>query len=106
MKKFNSRIFGNSFLIVWFLNFVSWLALEAHETQNRFHAVLGIVSRLWTILRFPVYTIFWKFLFSQNNQIYFIGGVLINCIFYALILERIFSLHKKKSKIPPVSTRI
>ena len=98
MKKFNGRIFGNAFLIVWLLNFASWLAMEAHETQNSYHFVLGLVSSLWTVLRFPILTLFWKFLFSQNIQIYYITAVLINCIFYAFITERIFYLFHKKHK--------
>lgn len=99
MEKFNNRIFGTAVLVTVLLNFVSWAALEAHETQHRFHALLGILGNLWTILRFPTYTLFWSFLISHNNLIYYSGGVLINCICYGIIVERIFSLFHKKQEI-------
>jgi hypothetical protein len=93
------RIFLIATVVTILLNFVSWAGLEAHDTQNRTHTLLGVVGSLWTILRFPIFTFFWKFLYSQNDNLLFSTAVFINCVFYAIIVERIFYLFHKKRKI-------
>jgi hypothetical protein len=99
MKKFNLRIFIIATVVTILSTFVSWAGLEAHVTQDRSHALLGEVGSLWTILRFPTFTFFGKFLYGQNNILLFSTAVFINCVFYAIIVERIFYLFRKKRKI-------
>ena len=101
MKKFNLRIFIIATIAVVLLTFVSWAGLEAHNTPDRSHTILGIVGSLWTILRFPLFAFFWKFLYGQNNTLLFSIAVFLNCAFYAIIIERIFYfLHKMRKVIP------
>ncbi len=98
MKKFNLRIFMAATVVMVLLNLLSWTGLEAHDTPNRSHTLLGVVGSLWTILRFPIFNFFWKFLFSNNNVVLFSTAVFLNCIFYAIIIERIFYLFRKKHR--------
>jgi hypothetical protein len=106
MKKFNLRMFMIATVVLVLLNFVSWAGLEAHNTPDRSHTLLGMVGSIWTVLRFPIFTLFWKFLYSQNNILLFSTAVSINCVFYAIIVERIYYFLRKKPKIPPIPTHI
>jgi hypothetical protein len=102
MKKFNLRTFRVATAVTILLTFMSWVALEANGIQNGNHVVWGPVASLWTILRFPIFTLYWHFLFNQNNLVLFSIAVFLNCAFYGFIIERFISLRKKKSKLPPV----
>jgi hypothetical protein len=99
MKKFNLRIFAIAAVVTILLNFVSWAGLEAHNTPDRSHTLLGIIGSTWNILRFPTFTFFWKFLYSQNNVLLFSIAVILNSTFYAIIFERIFYFSHQKQKI-------
>jgi|SRR5450631_3267306 len=104
MKKFNLRTFFIATLVVVLLTFVGWAGLEARNTPDRSHTLLGIIGSLWTVLRFPLFTFFWKFLYSENNMLLFSIAVFLNCAFYAVIIERIFYfLRKKQKNIPGVT---
>jgi len=104
MKKFNLRIFRVATAITVLLTFVSWVALEANGMENGNHAFWGAVSSIWTILRFPIFTLYWHFLSSQNNLVLFSLAVFLNCAFYGFLAERVLSLNRKKSKYPKVPT--
>ena len=106
MKKFNLRIFRVATAVTILLTFMSWVALEANGMENGNHAVWGVISSLWTILRFPIFTLYWHFLFNQNNLVLFSIAVFLNCAFYGFIVERFYSLRRKKAKFPSVPTRI
>jgi hypothetical protein len=106
MKKFNLKIFMIVTVVAVSLCFVSWVGLETYNTNNRSHTLLWMVGSTWTVLRFPIFTIFWKFLYSQNNILLFSIAVFLNCSFYGLIVERIFYLLRKKPKSPSIPTRI
>jgi len=101
MKKFNLRIFIIATVAVVLLTFVSWAGLEAHNTPDKSHTLLGIIGSLWTVLRFPLFTFFWKFPFGQNNILLYSMAVFVNCIFYALIIERIYYFLRKMRKVTP-----
>ena len=56
-----------------------------------------ILSKLFYVLRFPTHTLFWK-LFSFNAGL-FVLGLILNCMFYGLIIERsILTFKLKKTK--------
>ncbi len=80
------------------LNVASLSGLEAYHTQNKSHYLLSMMGSLWIVLRFPIFTFFWKFIYTQFNIFLFSTAVFINCAFYGLIVERIFSLFRKKRK--------
>jgi len=87
-----------STVVMVLLTFVSWAGLEALYTPHRTHTLLGLVGRLWNVLRFPLFTFFWNFIISQNNILLTSGAIFINCAFYAVIVERVFYLFNKKRK--------
>jgi hypothetical protein len=88
MKKFNRDVFITALFI--------WIILTAGS--------MFFLLRLYSLLKFPILIIFAKFI--PDNFVYYIIGLIINAVFYAVIIERIYSLFKKKPKIPPVPTRI
>ena len=88
------------------VNFASLSGLEAYDTHNKSHYLLSTMGSLWIVLRFPVFTFFWKIIYGHFNIFLFATGVFLNCAFYGVIVERIFYLLGKKPKIPPVPTRI
>jgi hypothetical protein len=106
MKKFNLRIFMIATAAIIVLTFISLSGLEAYQTQNKSNYLLSVMGSLWTALRFPIFTFFWKSVYGHFNIFLFATGIFINCAFYGVIIERIFYLFRKKSKVPPVQTRI
>jgi hypothetical protein len=106
MKKFNITIFAITVIILVFLNFASWSAVWLYETGDKTIALWRVLGSLTSILRFPIFTLFWKFLYSQNNVLLFSIAVFFNCVFYALIVERILSRFHKKPKFHPTPTAI
>jgi hypothetical protein len=102
MKKFNLRIFRIATAVTILLTFVSWVGLEANGMENGSHTFWWVIGGLWTILRFPIFTLYWHFLFNQNNLVLFSIAVFLNCAFYGFVVERFYSLRSKKSKLPPI----
>jgi hypothetical protein len=93
MKNFNKQTFIISTVLVGLLLvpcfFAAWGDDEGTLDSNIIWVTL---SKLFYILRFPTHTLFWK-LFSMNITLFFIGLIL-NCMFYGLLIERSFSLFK------------
>ena len=106
MKKFNLKIFKVATVLAILLTFVSWVGLEANGTENGSHSFWWAASGIWTILKFPIFTLYWHFLFDHNNLVLFSIAVFLNCAFYGFIAERIYSLRKSNSKFPPVRTGV
>ncbi len=100
MKKFNLRIFIIAAIGTLILIASLWTLMWAYEEKH-----MAIVNGVWkliittsVILRFPIYTLFWKFLISNNIRLFFILGRLFDCVFWGILFERIFSLFHKKQK--------
>jgi hypothetical protein len=85
-------------VVMVLLTIISWTGLEARDTPGRTHTLLGLTGRLWTVLRFPIFTFFWNFIIGQKNIIMASAAVFINCAFYAIIVERIIYFFNKKRK--------
>jgi hypothetical protein len=105
MKKFNLKIFKVATVVAILLTFVSWVGLDANRMENGSHTFWWAVGNIWTVLRFPIFTLYWHFLFDHNNIVLFSTAVFLNCAFYGFIIERFISLRGKKSKFPSVPTR-
>jgi uncharacterized membrane protein YhaH (DUF805 family) len=80
------------------LTFVSWVGLEANGAEDRSHSFWWAASSIWAILKFPIFLLYWHFLFDYNNLILFSIAVFLNCAFYGFVIERIYSLRKANSK--------
>ena len=106
MKKFNLKVFKVSTVIAILLTFVSWVGLEANTAENESNTFWWAAGNVWTILRFPIFTLYQQFLHDQNNLILFSLAVFLNCAFYGFVVERIFTLRRKKTNYPHVPTGI
>jgi hypothetical protein len=104
MKKFNLKVFRVATAIIILLTFVSWVGIEANGTENGSDSFWWAVASFWTVLKFPIFTLYWHFLFGQNNLILFSIAVFLNCAFYGFIIERFFTLRRKKSNYPHIPT--
>jgi hypothetical protein len=97
MKKFNWSIFLYSTIIAGFLLVTSFVAALAEDEGTRGSGLIGLaLYKLFYILRFPTHTLLWD-LFSSSTDLYFFGLVL-NCIFYGLIVERMIFVIRRKSQ--------
>ncbi len=105
MRKFNIVIFLVSSLIVMTLMFMSFMAAWGEDEGNKLNLFWLFFARLFYILRFPTHVLFWGFL-TKHGGSYFILGLIINCFFYGLLIERLFSLRKKKSGITSVTNKL
>ena len=98
MKSFDKQTFLISTVLVGLLLipcfFAAWGDDEGTLGTNIFWVTL---SKLFYVLRFPTHTLLWE-LFSFNGLL-FIGGLIINCMFYGLLIERTaFILKLTKTK--------
>ena len=100
MKNFNINIFlAVTFTVVLLLIPSFFAALAQDEgTLRPDHTFLNFFVRVFYIIRFPTHTLFWPII-TAGGLVTFFGGLLINCMFYGLVVERIASLFKKKSKL-------
>ncbi len=100
MKKFNLRIFVIAAIGTMILTASLWTLMWAHEERHMviINVVWKLIINLSIILRFPIYTLFWKLLISNDIQFFFIIGWIIDCIFWGAIFERIFSLFQRNRK--------
>ncbi len=58
---------------------------------------LRTFAKLFYVLRFPTHSLLWN-IFSDGTAIYF-AGLLINCVFYGLIFERIVFLFSRATRL-------
>ena len=56
-----------------------------------------LFARLFYVLRFPTHSILWTYISKGGTAIYF-GGLFINCCFYGILTERLFSILKPQKK--------
>lgn len=54
-------------------------------------------AKLFYILRFPTHTLFWPLL-TKNGVVLFFSGLLINCLLYGLLTERVIYIIKRLIK--------
>lgn len=97
MKGFNKTIFIISTLLLLGLTFFGGLGAFAEEdgTIDNSSSLIWL-AKMFNILRFPTHTLFWD-LFSLNGYIYILG-LLLNCLLYGLIFERIIYYFKRSAK--------
>lgn len=93
MKNFNKQTFIVSTVLVRLLLIPSFFAAWGDDEGTLGNNLIWVtLSKLFYILRFPTHTLFWK-LFSFNG-ILFLAGLIINCMFYGLIIESIIFIFK------------
>ena len=98
MKNFNKSTFIVSTIVFIFIIAFSYIAAFAEDEGTiGTNAILLTFAKLFYVLRFPTHTLFWNIIISGDSTIYF-TGLFINCLFYSLITERIFSLFTVSKK--------
>jgi hypothetical protein len=98
MKGFNKKIFVLAAAIVMVLTGLCQIAIEEHEKHNSFNGIWGAITVISSILRFPIYTLFGNSLAKANIHFLSALALCINLAFYGFVVERIFSLLRKKQK--------
>lgn len=96
MKKFNRQIFIVATILFGLLLIPSFLAAWAEDEGTLGTNIIWVIfAKLFYILRFPTHTLLWTFFSNGGATIYFVGLV-INCMFYGFITERLFSFVRYK----------
>ena len=98
MKKFKLKIFLVATTVMVLMSFLSLSGLEAHNAPNNADTLSGIIGSTWIFFRFPIFTFFGRYLYSHGNLLLFSTALFLDCAFYGLLSERIFSLRWKKQK--------
>jgi len=90
MAKFNNQILLASTIVFVFLLIPCFIAAGSEDEGMLGTNIIGVTfAKLFYVLRFPTHTLFWD-LFSSNTILYFLG-LLMNCIFYGFITERLIT---------------
>jgi len=98
MKKFNRNTFNISTTLVGLLLIPSFLAAWGEDEGTLgTNTILVTLSKLFHVLRFPTHTLLWT-LFSESGAAVFYVGLLINCCFYGLVIERLIYFFKEHGK--------
>ncbi len=79
--------------------FVSFMAEFAKDEGMLGQGVIrNLLPKLFTILRFPLHSLFFDWVIRGGSSL-FIGTLVFNCFFWALLAERVLTLCFSKSKI-------
>jgi hypothetical protein len=73
--------------------FAAWGADEGTLGNN---PIWIFFSELFSILRFPTHTLFW-WIIGIGGPFTFFGGLILNSMFYGLLIERLVYFLKRKS---------
>lgn len=87
MKDFNRRLFVTISIIAGLLVVMSLFStLEKDSGQVGSNFLMVLLSGLFAVLRFPVHTVLGEM--AETSTLVFCAGLIINCLFYAFIIER------------------
>src|SRR5438067_1575561 len=91
-KRFNWVIFLVTLILLCILAFFSFFAAWARDDGTLSEGFLpNLLADLFLILRFPTHTLFWNYM----NGDMFLFGLLINCILYSFLIERLIQIMKR-----------
>ena len=97
IKNFNRQTFIITTIIVGLLLIPSFLAAWGEDEGTLGTNIFWVAfAKLFYVLRFPTHTLFWTIFSNGGATIYFVG-LIINCMFYGLLTERLISLFKAKT---------
>ena len=97
IRNFNRQTFINTTIIVGLLLVLSFLAAWGEDEGTLGTNIFWVTfAKLFYILRFPTHTLLWTIFSNGGATIYFVG-LIINCMFYGLLTERLISLFKAKT---------
>ena len=97
IRNFNRQTFTNTTIVVGLLLILSFLAAWGEDEGTIGTNIFWVTfAKLFYVLRFPTHTLLWTIFSNGSTTIYFIG-LIINCMFYGLLIERLISLFKAKT---------
>ena len=90
-KSFNALVFIGTFSVVFLMMIVSFVAAAAVDEGTSGEGKLTLFfAQAFNVLRFPFHTLLWKTI--VDNMVLYFPLLLLNIIFYSLIIERIVVL--------------
>jgi hypothetical protein len=93
INKFNFKILFITTIICGLFTFITFIAVFGIDEGTIEKTFLTVtLEKLFYVFRFPTHTFF----FDKMKGDTFVWGLFLNCLFYGLIVERLFSLNKKK----------
>lgn len=95
LKNFNWSVFLLTTIILCVLLIPSSFAILAEDdgTLRADDAFMNFFVTLFYVLRFPINTLALTII-PQGGQLTFFGGLLVNCMIYGLLTERIVSVFR------------
>lgn len=99
LTQFNRTIFFVTFLVTQLLlipSFIGAFSLD-EGTLDPGDTVFHFFAGLFEVLRFPTHTIFGSLIFFAGPYSFY-GGLLLNGLFYGLVVERFTFLLRKKNE--------
>ena len=90
MKNLNLPLLSITTLTLGVLIIPSYIgAFAADEgTLSPDDTMMNFFAQLFNILRFPTHTLLWPVVIA-GGPVTFFGGLILNCMFYGLLIERI-----------------
>ena len=99
MTRFNWKIFAIANVLIIALLVFSFLnAWSDDDGTLPKDSNWQIFVKIFYILRFPTHTLCWKYISESHSSIPYLAGLFINCLFYALLIERLIYFFKRKPK--------
>jgi hypothetical protein len=94
-KRINASVVLGSSIIIGVATLVSfWFAFGKDEGQLGTGYFANLVADSFYIFRFPTHVVFWEQL--NSSVILYFFGLFLNCLFYGLLIERLWFLMKVK----------
>jgi hypothetical protein len=101
IKEFKPNTFTIWVIIYGFITFVTLCAAFAEdEGIIGTSLVLLILAKLFYLFRFPTHPLLWSIMAKSGSfePVMFFGGLILNCLFYAFLTERLFYFLKKRKR--------
>ena len=86
MRNINFRLFSVVTVLLAILTYFSFMAAyDADERKPATRGLTRLLSEMFNILRFPTHVLLPSY---TKTSLYFALGLVVNCFFYSLIIER------------------
>lgn len=92
-KAFNLRIIALATFTIGIMTTIPFISIYSADGPVKIAS--PFLSCLHSILEFPTYILFWKFILESRDLAVYLLAYGVNCIFYGIITERIFTLKFK-----------
>jgi hypothetical protein len=97
MRNIKLKVLIPAFLVIGLLTILTLFSAWANEEGTLGNNILEFLgAKLFNIFRFPTHVMFWN---ACDSSILFFLGLMINSLFYALIIERLIYLIIKVKKL-------